>query len=49
MPAADAKVTAHVIGPDGVSALVDMTPVPNTPGTFAVDWTAEKPGRIWRR
>ena len=24
--------------------MVDMTPVPNTPGTFAMDWTAEKPG-----
>ena len=24
--------------------MVDMTPVPNAPGTFAVDWTAEKPG-----
>ena len=43
-PAADAKVSAHVIGPEGLSAVVDMTPVPNTPGTFAVDWTAEKPG-----
>ena len=21
-----------------------MAPVPNTPGTYAVDWTAEKPG-----
>jgi len=42
--AADAKVTAHVIGPDGLSEMVDLTPVPNTPGTFAVDWTAEKPG-----
>ena len=44
MPAADAKVTAHVIAPDGGSALVDMTPVPNDPGTFQVDWTAEKAG-----
>ena len=43
-PAADAHVTAHVIGPDGLSAMVDLTPVPNTPGTFAMDWTAEKPG-----
>ncbi len=43
-PAADARVTAHVIGPEGVSAMVDLTPVPNTPGTFAMDWTAEKPG-----
>jgi uncharacterized membrane protein len=43
-PAADAHVSAHMLGPDGIAALVDMAPVPNTPGTFAVDWTAEKPG-----
>ena len=43
-PAADAHVSAHVIGPQGLSAVVDLTPVPNTPGTFAMDWTAEKPG-----
>jgi uncharacterized membrane protein len=43
-PAPDAHVAAHVIGPDGVSAMVDLTPVPNTPGTFEMDWTAEKPG-----
>jgi uncharacterized membrane protein len=43
-PAADAHVSAHVIGPYGLSAVVDATPVPNTPGTFAIDWTAEKPG-----
>jgi uncharacterized membrane protein len=43
-PAADAKVSVHVIGPDGMSEVVDMAPVPNTPGTYAMDWTAEKPG-----
>jgi uncharacterized membrane protein len=43
-PAADAKVTAHVIAPDGASEMVDLAPVPNTPGTYAMDWTAEKPG-----
>jgi uncharacterized membrane protein len=43
-PAADAHVSAHVIGPDGLSAMVDLTPVPNSPGTFAMDWPAEKPG-----
>ncbi len=43
-PAADAHVSAHVIGPDDLSAVVDLTPVPNTPGTYAMDWTAEKPG-----
>jgi hypothetical protein len=44
MPAADARVTAHFIGPDGISAMVDMLPVQDTPGTFRVDWTAEKAG-----
>jgi uncharacterized membrane protein len=43
-PAVDAKVMAHVIGPAGVSALVDFAPVPNKPGTYEADWTAEKPG-----
>ncbi len=43
-PAPDAKVSAHVIGPEGASALVDLAPVPNAPGTFAGDWTAEKAG-----
>jgi uncharacterized membrane protein len=43
-PAAEAHVSAHLIGPDSLSAVVDLTPVPNTPGTFAMDWTAERPG-----
>jgi uncharacterized membrane protein len=43
-PAADAHVSAHVMGPGGMSAMVDLTPVPNTPGTFAMDWTAATPG-----
>jgi uncharacterized membrane protein len=43
-PAADARVSVHVIGPDGASEVVDMAPVPNTPGAYALDWTAEKPG-----
>jgi uncharacterized membrane protein len=44
MPAADAHVTAHFIGPDGISAMVDMTPEANNPGVFHAAWTAEKPG-----
>lgn len=43
-PAPDAHVVAHMIGPGGSSALLDMTPVPNNLGTFQADWTAEKPG-----
>ena len=42
--APDAHVVAHMIGPQGVSAVVDMAPVPNAPGTFEADWTADKPG-----
>jgi uncharacterized membrane protein len=43
-PAPDARVVAHMIGPDGSSALADMAPVPNNAGTFQAEWTAEKPG-----
>jgi hypothetical protein len=43
-PAPDAKVTAHFIGPDGISAIVDMTPATDNPGVFRATWTAEKPG-----
>jgi uncharacterized membrane protein len=44
MPVTDARVTAHLIGPDGLSALVDMTPAADSPGVFHANWTAEKPG-----
>jgi len=44
LPAPDAHVVAHMVGPEGSSALLDMTPVPNAPGTFQAEWTAEKPG-----
>jgi len=43
-PAADAKVEAHVLGPSGVSALVEMTPVPDSPGQFQAAWSAPKSG-----
>jgi uncharacterized membrane protein len=43
-PAADAKVEAHILGPSGVSALVEMTPVPDNPGQFQAAWNAPKPG-----
>ncbi len=44
LPAPDARVTAHLIGPQGISAMVDMTPVDGEPGMFRAAWTAEKPG-----
>ncbi|MGA3201494.1 MAG: vWA domain-containing protein [Bryobacteraceae bacterium] len=43
-PAPDAKVEAHILGPGGVSALVEMTPVPDNPGQFQAAWSASKPG-----
>jgi uncharacterized membrane protein len=44
LPAADARIQAHVVGPNGISAMIEMNPVPDAPGTFQADWTAEKPG-----
>lgn len=43
-PSPDAHVTAHVVGPGGVSALIDMTPSADTPGQYQAEWTAEKHG-----
>ena len=43
-PAPDAKVEAHILGPSGVSALVEMTPAPDNPGQFQAAWSAPKPG-----
>jgi hypothetical protein len=43
-PAADAHVTAHIVGPEGVNALVDMTPSQDAPGVYKTEWTAEKAG-----
>src|ERR1700722_3861007 len=43
-PAPDAKVEAHILGPSGVSALVEMAPVPDSPGQFQTVWSAPKTG-----
>src|SRR5579872_1587658 len=43
-PAPDARVEAHILGPSGVSALVEMTPVPDSPGRFQSAWSAPKTG-----
>jgi hypothetical protein len=43
-PLADAHVTAHIVGPDGVNALIDLTPSRDTPGSYQAEWTAEKSG-----
>jgi hypothetical protein len=43
-PAADAHVTAHIVGPEGANALIDLTPSRDTPGLYQAEWTAERPG-----
>ena len=43
-PAPDAKVEAHILGPSGVTALVEMSPVPDSPGQFQAAWSAPKAG-----
>jgi len=40
----NARVTAHIIGPAGVDASVDLTPSTNMPGQYEAEWTAERPG-----
>jgi len=42
-PAADALVQAHISGPGGLSATLDMVPDPNTPGRFQAEWNADRP------
>lgn len=44
LPASDASVQAHIMGPDGLAATVEMTPVPDSPGSFQADWNAAEPG-----
>jgi hypothetical protein len=44
LPAPDASAQAHIAGPEGASATIDMTPDANTPGLFHAEWEAGKPG-----
>ena len=43
-PAPDAKVEAHILGPSGISAALEMSPVPDSPGQFQATWSAPKEG-----
>jgi hypothetical protein len=43
-PAADAGVTAQIIGPGGLAAALDLHPVPGSPGRYAAPWAAPTPG-----
>jgi uncharacterized membrane protein len=43
-PASDAHVTAHIVGPGGADALVELRPSQSAAGQYLAEWTAEKPG-----
>ena len=43
-PVPDAVVEAHIVGPDGASTSVELTPDPREEGAYTIDWNAEKPG-----
>ena len=42
--AGDAQVSARIVGPEGLSAMVDLLPSRDTPGLYQAEWAAEKPG-----
>jgi uncharacterized membrane protein len=44
LPAADAVVNAHIIGPDRLQADVSLRAVPGQPGRYQTDWTAPAVG-----
>jgi uncharacterized membrane protein len=44
LPAADAVVNAHLIGPDRLQADVSLRAVPGIPGRYRADWTAPAVG-----
>ncbi len=44
LTAQDASVSARVIGPAGAPQQIELAPVPEAPGRFEADWTADAPG-----
>ena len=44
LPASDAQVEAHVMGPNSLSERLEMRPDPQEPGVYKLEWGAEKPG-----
>ncbi len=43
-PAPNAHVTAHIVGPAGANAVIDLLPSQEAAGVYQADWSAEKPG-----
>ena len=44
LPASDATVEAHILGPDGIAETVEMRPDALDAGVYTADWTTPKPG-----
>jgi hypothetical protein len=44
LPAPEARVEAHISGPQGIDSMVTLSPEANTAGGFHAEWTAAKPG-----
>jgi hypothetical protein len=44
LPLADAQVVAHIVGPEGMAAEIELVPEPLAEGVYAATWDAEKPG-----
>jgi hypothetical protein len=43
-PVADARLEAHIMGPEGVTGAQELSPSPTEAGVYEGEWTAEKPG-----
>ncbi len=44
LPAGDASVEAHILGPNGLTEMVDMRPEPLELGVYSADWTTPAAG-----
>lgn len=43
-PESNVRVEAHISGPQGAAAVIELTPDPKAPGVFGAEWNAEEPG-----
>lgn len=44
LPASDARVQAHIMGPNNLSQTIELRPEAQEPGAYSAEWGAEKPG-----
>ena len=43
-PAMNSRVSAHILGPQGINSFVDLHPSQDTPGQYVATWGADKSG-----